>query len=74
MTEPQLRDLMDSVGRSVESTAAGYPFRIKHPLFVTLLFNDPKVAQYVCNCNRSDMIKALREAADKLEQQQDVPR
>lgn len=72
MTEPQLRDLMDGVGSSIEYAAKGRG--IAKPLFVALLFNDPAVAQYVSNCNRADMVKALREAADRVERGEDLPR
>lgn len=36
-------------------------------------FGGPGQADYVCNCDRADMIKALREAADRLEAGQDIP-
>jgi len=32
------------------------------------------VSQYGSNCRRSDMIKTLRETADRLDRRQDVPR
>lgn len=31
----------------------------------------PGIANYVCNTGREDMIKALRETADRLEKKQD---
>lgn len=34
-------------------------------------FNEPGVSNYISNANREDMIKALRETADRLEQKQD---
>lgn len=34
-------------------------------------FNNPGVSNYISNANRSDMIKAMREAADRLEKKQD---
>jgi GH25 family lysozyme M1 (1,4-beta-N-acetylmuramidase) len=34
-------------------------------------FNNPGVSNYISNANRSDMIKALRETADRLEKRQD---
>lgn len=42
--------------------------------FIILVFPFYKkngVSNYISNANRSDMIKALREAADKLENKQD---
>ena len=43
--------------------------------FTVLVFRTgaPGIAHYVCNCDRSDMIKALRETADRLEANQDKP-
>jgi hypothetical protein len=32
------------------------------------------ISQYGSNCRREDMVKALREAADRLESRTDVPR
>ena len=37
-------------------------------------FNELGITQYGSNCEREDMIKALREAADRLEKRQDTPR
>lgn len=34
-------------------------------------FNQPGVSNFISNVNRSDMIKALRETADRLEKRQD---
>lgn len=34
-------------------------------------FNNPGVSNYISNANRNDMIKAMREAADRLESKQD---
>jgi len=73
MTEPELRELMSEMGRAIQMTAALCRLA-EPPLFVLLLFNDPKVSQYIANCQRSDCIKALREAADRLERKEDVPR
>lgn len=37
-------------------------------------FGSHGIAQYGSNANRSDMIRALCETADRLERRQDVPR
>ena len=34
-------------------------------------FGNPGVSNYISNANRKDMIKSLREAADRLEKKQD---
>ena len=36
-------------------------------------FNAPGAGNYISNANREDMIAALREIADRLEQNQDIP-
>lgn len=72
MTEPQLRIALDVMAAKLMRTAE--LLEIEQPRFVLLLFNDPKVSQYVCNCERADMIHALREAADRLERMEDIPR
>jgi len=73
MTEPELRDLMNTMGRAIECVAVD-EFGVEKPLFALLLFNDPKVAQWMSNCQRGDVIAAMRETADRLERNQDVTR
>lgn len=34
-------------------------------------FNTPGTSNYISNANRADMIKAMRESADRLEKKQD---
>jgi NACalpha-BTF3-like transcription factor len=72
MTEPQLQHLMKDLATSLLDTSSIHG--IERPLFVLLLFNDPRVSQYVSNAQRADVIKALREAADRLERREDVQR
>ncbi len=72
MTEPELRDLMTSLAQQIEMI--GRQRLDKKPLFALVVFNDPKVGQYICNCERETMIEALRETAERLEKRQDVPR
>jgi hypothetical protein len=43
-------------------------------LFVLIVFDDPGLAQYCSNCDRSTMVQALRECADRLESREDIPR
>ena len=72
MTEPELRAAMISMADGVQ---AGADFAgLDKPLFVLLVFNDPKLGQYISNCKRADMITVLRETADRLERKEDVPR
>ncbi len=72
LTEPELQNLMRCLAISIDIVTAELGVEKAH--FALLLFNDPKVAQYVCNCVRSDMVAAFREAADRLENREDVPR
>jgi hypothetical protein len=72
MTEPELRKFMNTVCRSI--VGAAELEGVEPPLFVVVLFNDPKVAQYGSNCQREGIIEAMRETADRLEKKQDVPR
>jgi hypothetical protein len=72
MTEPELGSLMRQAARQVVRVAD--ELGVEKPLFVLLIFNDPEVAQYIANCDRADVVKALREAADRLEGKQDVVR
>jgi hypothetical protein len=72
MTQPELKDYMTRCARAIEGVASS--LGIENPLFVLVLFNDPKIGQYVSNCARVDMIKVMRETAERLEKRQDVPR
>ena len=72
MTEPELAELMTAMGNQIKAVAA--VMEVESPLFVLLLFNDPEIAQYIANCQRSDCIKSLRETADRLERKQTVER
>lgn len=72
MTEPELREFCNACATQMKVVAA--VFEVEDPLFVILLFNDPEVSQYVCNCKRDTMVEALREAANRLENREDVTR
>ena len=72
LTEPELRGVMNALATNVVRTAE--TLGVEKPLFILLLFNDPKLTQYVANADRSTVVEALREAADRLERREDVPR
>ncbi len=74
MTEPELRTYMDLLPTATESVMADIPGRNGKALFVLLVFDDPGLVQYVANCERADVIKALREVADRLESREDLAR
>lgn len=70
MTEPELAKLTDEVLNGVKAKLpAGTCFTV---LFWP--FGQPGIGQYGSNAERSDMIKGLREVADRLERRQDFPR
>lgn len=72
MTEPELRDFCNKAAISVECAAE--LCGVEKPSFVLVLFNDPKIAQYVSNCERKSIIEAMRETADRLERNEDLRR
>jgi hypothetical protein len=72
MTEPELSQLMAAMAKSIEGVAL--IMNVEKPHFALLVFNDPKVANYIGNCSRKDVITALREGAGRLERKEDLPR
>lgn len=72
MTEPELRELMDGYHDALKAEAIVK--RVDRPQYVLLVFNDPEIAQYIATVNRSDAIKALREAANRIERNQILSR
>lgn len=70
MTEPELRALTARVLDAIK-------FRLPADTGFAVLFwphGEHGISQYGSNCRREDMIKALRECADRLERRQDVSR
>lgn len=74
MTEPELREACSRIARATEAELPPGPSSRGKALFVLVIFDDPKVAQYVSNANRQDIIKSMRETADRLERREDVTR
>lgn len=72
MTEPELGELMTNTARILEMFWEHCG--VEKPHFALVVFNDPAIAQYIGNCEREDMIRAMRETADRLERRQDVVR
>jgi hypothetical protein len=72
LDEVELGKLMKACALSIEQV-----FRyveLERPLFTLLIWNDPKIAQYICNCPRTTAIEAIRETADRLAARDDVTR
>jgi hypothetical protein len=63
-TEQQLA----GIARCLEEAMPGMGFAL-----LVFEFNAPGVSNYVSNAERADMIQALRETADRLEQHHDLP-
>ena len=74
MTEPELRGYFAELAAMLEDVLPAGPSRHGRALFALLVFDDPGLAQCVSTCDRSTMVQALREAADRLEGREDIPR
>lgn len=74
MTEPELHEYFKFVAHHLEEVLPGGPGRNGEALFVLLVLNESSIAQYVSNAVRSDIIKFMRETADRLEARDDVSR
>jgi hypothetical protein len=72
MTEPELRELMENYAIALEIIAE--KMHVEKPRFCLVVFNDPKVAQYIANCERDCMIEAMRETAERLDKRETVER
>lgn len=74
MTEPELRDYFNVTSRWLESKLPPGPSSKGKCLFVLLVCDESNIAQYASNARRQDIIKFLRETADRLESREDVVR
>ncbi len=76
MTEPELKDYFNRLASAIEDKLPPGEGRRGRCMFALLVWDTqgPGIAQYVSNCQRPDMIKALRETADRLEGREDIPR
>ncbi len=73
MTEPELGHLMTLLANGCNRILNAMT-NDKSNKFVILVFNDPKVAQYISSCNREDAIKSMRECAHRLENKEEIER
>jgi hypothetical protein len=64
----QAEALMRIVARGLGEVFPGMGFTL-----LLFQFNAPGVSNYISNANREDMIKALRETADRLERREEIP-
>lgn len=72
LTDAELKQLMIDMARAVES--AVHSRNVVKPHFALLVFNHPTEAQYIGNCERASMIQAMKEAAARLERNEDTRR
>lgn len=74
MTEPELKAYFNGLMKSIENQLPPGPSAAGKMLFTLMVFDQSGIAQYASNANRSDMVKALRQTADRIERRQDVRR
>ena len=63
-TEKMMRVAAEIISRQFPGMAFG---------LIVFEFFDPGIGNYISNGNREDMIKALRETADRIEKNQVIP-
>lgn len=68
LSEPQMRELLNGIADEIKERLP------KETLFFMVAFDDPGLCQYVSNARREDIVKAMRETADRLEGKQDIER
>ena len=68
MTEPETKEMLQTIAKSVDKVCE--VLGIEEPLFALVVFNDPKLAHFVSNCDRKSMIEAMRETANRLERKE----
>lgn len=69
----QTEELMTAIGEGINDVIEEQFGKMGFALIV-FEFNSPGISNYVSNAKRGDMITALRETADRLEKNQDIPK
>ena len=72
LEEAELAVLMETAARGLELIFS--KLGVEKPMFALIVFNDPKIGQYISNCRREEMTAALREVAERIEKRKDVTR
>lgn len=72
--QQEIEEFLRYLASAIECSI-GLKFNKEEIGFALLLFefNNPDIGNYISNANRKDMIKSLRETADRLEKNQDIP-
>lgn len=74
MANPVQEHEMRRLAKYVEKTLKRmYGIKMGFALITFPFGSDDRTSDYIGNCDRTSMIKALRETADRLERKQDIP-
>ena len=68
LTEPELRRYMEALAKCIGAVLP------PGTLFALVVFGRPGVTEYVGNGLRADVIRAMRQCADRLERGEDAAR
>ena len=68
----EIQNVLQALAVGINETLKSFFGEIGFAL-LTFEFHAPGVSNYISNAQREDMIKALRETADRLEKKQDIP-
>ncbi len=63
-TTQLMRDIAKDITEALDNEGLGF-------CLLVFPFGEAGISNYISNCHRDDMIKALREAADRLEDNKD---
>lgn len=70
--QKRIEDIMRELGSAIDSVLKDFWDNMGFVLIVFEFFK-PGISNYISNGQRSDIIKALRETADRLEAKEDIP-
>lgn len=70
--QQQIEEALKHIASAIEYTI-NYEFGKMGFALIVFDFNQPGISNYISNAKRADMIKSLRETADRLEKRQDLP-
>jgi len=71
--QKQIEEFMTTMGEGIDDMILDEFGKMGFALII-FEFNCPGISNYVSNAKRGDMITALRETADRLEKNQDIPK
>lgn len=76
VTHDDLTRMLRECAVAVDRVLLRYTMGVKNetPRFMLLLFADPGKGQYISNCDRREMIKVMRDTADRLESKLKPPK